>query len=320
MRIRAAQIKQIAHACGFELAGITRALPSEDFDRFARWRAEGRAGEMRYLTDHRGDMRSEPRTLLPTAKSMVCVGKLYNTPFPKSTEFTDPDQAWISRYAWGEDYHTVLRRDLEVLVKKIGDLHPEPFDSKICVDTAPLLERSYARMAGLGWIGKNTCLINQERGSWFFLAEVLLSIDLEPDLPPPNRCGTCRRCIDACPTDAIVPVREDEWTIDARLCISYLTIEKRGDLPEELQPKMANHVFGCDICQDVCPWNREAPISAEQVFWPREFPISLQEIAKLTEPQFRAKFKDSAVLRTKYAGFVRNVMTALANRAWKVRG
>ncbi len=190
---------------------------------------------------------------------MVCVGKLYNTGAPHSTEIEDPERGWISRYAWGADYHDVMRRDLELLVRRIKEIYREPFEWKICVDTAPLLERSYARAAGLGWIGKNTCLINQQQGSWFFLGELLLSIDLEADTPPPDRCGTCRRCIDACPTAAIVPGEDGGWRLDARTCISYLTIEKRGSIPDEIQGGIRNHVFGCDICQDVCPWNQRAP-------------------------------------------------------------
>jgi epoxyqueuosine reductase len=310
--ITAAIVKDLARACGFELVGVAAALPSEDFARFETWRAAGRAGEMNYLTDRRGDLRADPRQLLPAAQSIVCVGKLYNTPHARSNEMSDSERGWISRYAWGADYHNVLRAPLEQLVSRIAELHREKFEFKICIDTAPLLERSYARAAGLGWIGKNTCLINQEQGSWFLLAEVLLSIPLTADMPAPERCGTCRRCIEACPTQALVP-SGDGWTLDARLCISYLTIEKRGDLPAELAEGTGKHIFGCDICQDICPWNRKAPVTMDEYFGPVEFAPGLERMADLTEAEFRLLFRQSPIWRTKYEGFLRNVAVALGN-------
>ena len=314
MAITAQQLKDLAHACGFELAGIAPALPLEDFERFEAWRAAGMAGEMSYLTDHRGDLRIDPRHLLPSATTVLCVGKLYNTGHPHSTQQGDPTRAWISRYAWGADYHDVLREGLELLIQRLMELHPETFEWKICIDTAPLLERSYARAAGLGWIGKNTCLINQQQGSWFFLGEVLLSIPLAPDTPPPDRCGTCRRCIDACPTTAIVPGDQGGWKLDARACISYLTIEKRGNTPDEIREEgIANHVFGCDICQDVCPWNRGAPVTQETAFAPMMFAPLLNDLAELTESDFGRTFRRTPIWRAKYAGFLRNVAVAMGN-------
>ncbi len=312
MGISAKVIKQLAMECGFELAGIATAIPSEDFERFDEWRAQGMAGEMTYLTDRRGDLREDPRNLLPSAKSIVCVGKLYNTDQPHSTELQDSSLGWISRYAWGADYHDVLRRDLDRLNQRISATHLEPYESRICIDTAPLLERSYARAAGLGWIGKNTCLIDQEKGSWFFLGELLLSIPLEADVPAPDRCGTCTRCIDACPTNAIVANADGTWSIDSRLCISYLTIEKRGAIASELASETGNHLFGCDICQDVCPWNRRAPFSTEGAFKPAQA-ASLQEFAAFSEQEFRDLFRHSPVWRTKYSGFLRNVAIAMGN-------
>jgi epoxyqueuosine reductase len=190
------------------------------------------------------------------------------------------------------------------------------FDWKICVDTAPLLERAYARHAGLGWIGKNTCLINQGMGSWFFLGELLLSLELEPDQPPPDRCGVCRRCIDACPTAAIVPTGLEEgpvWALDSRLCISYFTIELRGAVPEEMRPGIGRHVFGCDICQDVCPWNRRAPDSTEAAFAPVHFAPPLERLAALSEDDFRELFRTSPIRRARYTGFLRNVAIAMGN-------
>src|SRR5581483_1683229 len=216
---------------------------------------------------------------------------------------------WISRYAWGDDYHDVLRHGLERLAERITE-RAGPFEWRACVDTAPLLERSYARMAGLGWIGRNTCLINQQSGSWFFLGELLVSLEIAPDVPPPDRCGTCRRCIDACPTAAIVP-RANGWTVDSRLCISYFTIEQRGPIEEAMRPGIGGHVFGCDICQDVCPWNGRAPVAGE--FEPRNFAPPLIELASLTEVEFRTMFRGTPVTRAKYSGFLRNVAMAMGN-------
>jgi epoxyqueuosine reductase len=313
LSITAAEIKELAGACGFELAGVASARPPEDFVRFDEWRQKGRAGEMGYLTDRRGDLRADPRNLLPTAKSIVCVGKLYNTPHPHTDEITDTKRGWISRYAWGADYHDVLRQGLEMLVRRILELHKEPFDWKVCVDTAPLLERSYARAAGLGWIGKNTCLINQQQGSWFFLGELLLSIALVPGTPPPDRCGSCTRCINACPTAAIIPDETGGWTLDARACISYLTIEKRGEIPQALAEKISSHLFGCDICQDVCPWNARAPVTADSAFEPSWFAPPLAALAELDEIDFRYFFRNSPVWRARHSGFMRNVGLAIGN-------
>jgi epoxyqueuosine reductase len=304
-------IRELARDCGFELAGVAAAEPAADRGRFHEWTAAGHAGEMRYLTDRRAAVRDDPRNLLPSAKSIICAGKLYNTPRPSVREVTS-GQAWISRYAWGDDYHDDLRRRLERLDALLRERAAVHFESRICVDTAPLLERSYARLAGLGWIGKNTCLINEPLGSWFFLGELLVSLAIEPDLPPPDRCGTCTRCIDACPTAAIVPAPAG-YAIDSRLCISYFTIELRGAVPEELQPGMGQHVFGCDICQDVCPWNRRAPATADPAYQPRHFAPPLEDLAEITEEQFREMFRGTPVTRARYSGFLRNVAIAMGN-------
>ena len=299
-------MKQIARECGFELAGIDAASPAQDYSRFEQWRARGCAGEMRYLTDRRAELRRDPRRLLENARTVICVGKLYNTSAP----YSDPP---ISRYAWGQDYHDVLRRGLEELVRRLAQI--ETFDWKICVDTAPLLERTYARLAGLGWIGKNTCLIHEPLGSWFFLGELLTSLDLEPDSPPPDRCGTCTRCIDACHTQALVPEGVPEgagWTLDSRRCISYLTIELRGSIPAELKAGVGAHVFGCDICQEVCPWNARAPVTTEAAFERRAVP-SLEQLARMTEPEFRDFARGTPLSRPKHAGFLRNVAVAMEN-------
>jgi epoxyqueuosine reductase len=306
-------VKRIAQECGFELAGVAAAEPgvesNNDFARFERWVERGFAGEMRYMTDRRAQVRRDPRSLLASARSIICVGKLYNT----SPEIKDPP---ISRYAWGSrDYHDVMREGLERMVEKLRAI--EPFEFKICVDTAPLLERTYARLAGLGWIGRNSCLINEPLGSWFFLGEIVTSLELQPDSPPPDRCGTCTRCIDACPTQAFAP-DGGSWALDSRRCISYLTIELRGPIPagpinEDLRAGTGEHVFGCDICQDVCPWNSRAPVTDERAFARREQP-SLEAMARMTEDEFREFARGTALARPKYAGFHRNAAIALENR------
>ncbi len=268
---------------------------------------------MGYLTDHRGDLRQEPGNLLEGLRSIISAGMVYNGPEPYSTEFAADDLAWISRYAWGEDYHVVLRKRLEELAAKL--LTYRDFQWRACVDTAPLLERSLARRAGLGWIGKNTCLIHERVGSWFFLGELLTTLDLAPDAPVPDRCGTCSRCIEACPTQAIIPAPGGRYELDSRLCISYFTIEHRGTVPEDIRPGLGRHVFGCDICQDVCPWNspRRAAVTQEEVFAPREFAPPLGRMAALTAEEFRNIFRSTPVSRAKYSGFLRNVAIAMGN-------
>jgi epoxyqueuosine reductase len=304
--MRAETVRKIARECGFELVGVAPANPPEDFVRYQDWVAGGMAGEMRYLTDRRVELRRDVRNLLPSARSVICVGKLYNTEDPPRKE----GDARISRYAWGKDYHVTMRVALERMVVQL--LQRAAFDYKICVDTAPLLERSFARLAGLGWIGRNTCLINEPLGSWFFLGEILTSLDLEPGSPPPDRCGSCTRCIEACPTDAIVS-EGDSFKLDARRCISYLTIELRGPIPEDLRSGMGQHVFGCDICQDVCPWNARAPVTEDPDFAGTAIPLA--ELAQLTPETFRERFKGSPIARAKYEGLSRNIAVAASNLA-----
>jgi epoxyqueuosine reductase len=307
----AADVKRAAHECGFELAGIARAEPSPDAGRYSDWVRQGMAGAMGYLTGRRADVRMDPRNLLESAQSIVCVGKLYNGPQPYSTGFRNEELGWISRYAWGADYHDVLRRGLEMLAGRLSQA--ADFDFRICVDTAPLLERSYARDAGLGWIGRNTCLIHQHAGSWFFLGELLTSLDLDPDEPVENRCGACTRCIDACPTAALVPAAGGSWSLDARRCISYLTIELRGAIPEDLRAGIGPHVFGCDICQDVCPWNRRPAMTIEPDFAPQNMAPPLERMARLSEQEFTELFRGSPAARARYGGFLRNVAIAMGN-------
>ena len=305
-------IRELARECGFDLAGIATAAPVADFDRYRRWVERGFAGEMRYLTDHRAQIRSDPANLLPGCRSIICTGLNYNGPEPYSTNFNEVERAWISRYAWGEDYHTIVRAKLEQLARKL--LEYEEFSWRACVDTAPLLERSLAQTAGLGWIGRNTCVINQGLGSWFFLGELLTTLELAPDEAAPDRCGTCRRCIDACPTSAIVASPDGGYELDARLCISYFTIELRSSVPEARRKEVGNNVFGCDICQDVCPWNRRAGLTEVEAFRPRdEAAPPLEQLAGLGEEEFREMFRGTPVTRAKYSGFLRNVAIAMGN-------
>jgi epoxyqueuosine reductase len=303
--VRSAVVKRLARECGFELAGVTPARPLEDSAVFLDWVAGGMAGAMSYLTDHRATIRTDPRHLLPSARSVICVARSYNRG-PNEPETP------ISCYAQGEDYHDVLKRELLELAARLR-AEFGPFESRVCVDTAPLLERSYARMAGLGWIGKNTCLIDQRHGSYVFLGELLVSLDLEPDTPAPYRCGTCTRCIDACPTLAIQPGGH-ATLIDSRRCISYLTIELRGNIPSDMRADVGEHVFGCDICQEVCPWNRKAQLGTDLTLLGNgDIPVDLEALARLTPDEFRAAFRNTAVWRTRYSGFLRNVVVAMGN-------
>jgi epoxyqueuosine reductase len=307
--LTAEAIRELARQEGFELAGVAAAVPAPDRTRYHEWVSAGRAGKMGYLTDHRAAVRDDPRQLLASARSIICVGKLYQTAWPHTAEAQDSERGWISRYAWGEDYHDLLRRDLARLDQRLRECAGVDYESRICVDTAPLLERSYARLAGLGWIGRNTCLISQQQGSWFFLGELLVSLEIEPGAPPPDRCGTCMRCVEACPTTAIHP----GGGLDATRCISYFTIELRGEIPVEQRPEMGSHVFGCDICQDVCPWNGRAPVTGDPAFAPRNYAPQLEALAAITEEEFRAMFRDTPVVRARYSGFLRNVAIAMGN-------
>jgi epoxyqueuosine reductase len=309
---RFAAFAEAARESGFELFGVAPALPLEAFSFYGDWAEAGMAGPMGYLTDHRAALRHDPRLLLPSARSVLCLGKLYKTKDVSPA----PGRGRISSYAWGTaDYHDLVRRGLERLAALLTARWGE-FEYRILVDTAPLLERAYARAAGLGWIGKNTCLINEPAGSWFFLGEILVSVEIPPATPPPERCGTCRRCIDACPTAALLPgpgAPGPDWQLDARLCISTLTIEQRGPIDENLRPLMADHLFGCDICQDVCPWNHRAPHSLEPGLQPANAAPALDDLAAMTREDFRTRFRQTPIWRAKYQGLLRNVAVAMGN-------
>jgi epoxyqueuosine reductase len=312
-------IKAAARNAGFELTGIAAVQDFPELARFPDWIAAGRAGEMKYLEsrDESGQLlRASLRSVFPWARSVIVCAVNYNTAQPYSTKVNNSGHGWISRYAWScEDYHdSVLRRmrDVEAKVKQLCS-EGTPVETRSYVDTGPIVERVYARYAGVGWIGKNTCVINQQLGSWLFLAVIVTSVELSPDIPAPNRCGTCSRCIEACPTHALVAPYE----LDSNKCISYLTIEKQGSIREELLSDIGHQTFGCDICQDVCPWNRKAPASEKPEFQAREGLVNpaLAWLAEISEQEFREKFRGSPIKRTKRTGLRRNALIAIGNSA-----
>jgi epoxyqueuosine reductase len=298
------------------------------------WLARGYAGEMNYMRDPR---RTDPERVLEGARSPIVVALNYNTPHPYSTEWSagatsDPPCGWISRYAWGDDYHQVLGEKLDTLLAAMRAQFTEPFEARCYVDTGPIVERVAAKHAGLGWLAKNTCLINEQLGSWLFLGVMVTSLDLAPSLassepPAADLCGNCTLCLDACPTQAFPA----PYVLDARRCISYLTIELRGAIPDDFRPAMGRAVIGCDICQDVCPWNRKALVTTRAGLLPRQFPAregsgkgkmengnsffgpELEWLASFTQEEFSETFRGSAAKRAKWGGIVRNAIVALGN-------
>jgi len=335
-----------ARGVGFDLCGIAPVATAtmqareenavdgafEELAHLPEWLARGYAGEMNYLRDAR---RGDPRLVLDGARSLIVVALNYNSSLPYSTEVPvtrggEAPRGWISRYAWGDDYHEVLREKLEVVVAAMRGLFTEPFEARAYVDTGPVIERIAAKYAGLGWLAKNTCLINEGMGSWLFLGVIVTTLDLAPSVPAgeppaPDLCGNCRLCLDACPTQAFPA----PYVLDASRCISYLTIELRGAIPEELRPSMGRAVIGCDICQDVCPWNRKSPVTQLAAFQPRHFmsrgefserkddeslfAAELETLVSLTQEEFSTIFRGSAVKRAKWRGMFRNACVALGN-------
>jgi len=309
-----ARIKNVALEAGFDLAGIAPVRDFPELAHFPAWVAAGHAGEMKYLEarDDFGKLkRSSLQTVAPWARSVIVCAINYNTRQPYSTQFDEPEHGWISRYAWGrEDYHESVMRRLTAVEAKLLEMSPE-VQTRRYVDTGPLVERVYAKYAGVGWVGKNTCIINQKKGSWLFLGVILTSLELTPDMPAPDRCGTCTRCIDACPTDAFVGA----YKLDSNRCIAYHTIEKRGAIPEEMRGGLGRHVFGCDICQDVCPWNRKAPASMAAEFQPQTELVNpvLEWLAEISPTEFTEKFRGSPLKRAKRNGIRRNAIVAMGN-------
>jgi len=312
-------VKAAARDAGFELVGVAPVYDFDELDRFREWIAAGRAAEMKYMEarDEAGTLkRSSLHSTLPWVRSVVVCAINYNTAQPYSTELDDASRGWIARYAWGhEDYHQAVMSRLRIVENQLRHAVSEsetPALQTCCyVDTGPIVERVFAKYAGVGWIGKNTCILNQKLGSWLFLGVILTSLELEPDLPAADRCGSCTRCIDACPTDALIA----PYQLDSNRCISYLTIERRGAIPEDMREGLGRHVFGCDICQDVCPWNRKAPHTNAQEFQARNGLVNpaLEWLAEMTAEEFREKFRGSAVRRAKRSGLRRNAVIAMGN-------
>jgi epoxyqueuosine reductase len=312
-------IKDEARRLGFVLAGVTTPDPPPHASVFQDWLSHGRHGRMGYLAEDRSRLRrADPRQIMPECRSIIVLAAPYSNPKGADNEAENTEnkhgRGRVAAYAWGQDYHDVIPERLRILAAFIEREVGQQVASRCYTDTAPILERDLAQRAGLGWIGKNTCLISPRLGSYLLLAEILLDLDLKPDSPVhADHCGTCTRCIDACPTGCILPNR----TIDARQCISYLTIELKDSIPTELRPRMANWVFGCDICQMVCPWNRFAPTDGDKAFAPGSastLPLLLQQL-QLSDEAFRNQFRGTSIRRAKHAGFVRNLIVATGNEA-----
>ncbi len=307
--ITAADIKDRAREVGFDLCGIARADDYPELSFLPEWLGRGYAATMEWM--HRSAAkRADVRHVVSGARSVIVTATLYNTDRPYSSAMA-PDVARISRYAWGDDYHDVLKRRLEDLVAWMRTASPDPFDARSYVDTGPVQERVYAQYAGLGWIGKNTCLINSELGSWLFLGEIISTLDLEPDTQGLEQCGSCTRCLEACPTGALV----EPGVLDSARCLSYLTIEHRGDIPAEYREAIGTHLYGCDICQEVCPYNQPAPTTQDAPWQPRhglDLP-RLVDLARRSDDELRVLVKGTPMTRAKVAGLRRNLEIAITN-------
>jgi epoxyqueuosine reductase len=308
--MNAQEIRDFAKTLGFTLAGVARIEPTPEGNFYEEWLQRGYAGEMHYL-ERQKPARLDATTVLPGAKSVIVCAINYNTDLPYTSQ--DPERAWISRYAWGADYHDTLQARLRELARWIEA--NAPARTRTYVDTGPLTERVFARYAGIGWFGKNTCILNQRAGSWLFLGCVLTDLELQPDSPPPDRCGSCTRCLDACPTDAFVA----PWVLDSRKCISYTTIELRGAIPEEAREGIGHHLFGCDICQDVCPWNRRAPVTEDAAFKARDglFWPELERLLHFSDEDWKKAIRGTPLKRAKVRGLLRNLMVVVGNSGVK---
>ena len=305
---RATLVRRHALDAGFDEARIAAAKAPPVLAHFRRWVGAGTTGGMDYLTDQT-DRRSDVTVAFPWARSVVVAALQYDTPHPYSTA-APPDAAWIARYAWGDDYHEIVRARLEALRAALGRAFGV-LESRAYVDTGPVAEKAYAVAAGVGAYGKNTCVLNQRLGSWFFIGVLITDLDLAPDAPTTDICGSCRACLDACPTQAF----PEPYVLDARRCISYLTIEVKDTIDPALRGSMGRQVFGCDICQDVCPWNRKRAVSGGTSFEPRPGNVapSFEELARLSPEAFKERFKKNPMKRSKRRGLLRNVAVAIGN-------
>lgn len=303
------RVKEEAQRLGFELVGISPVKLPPHGESFAEWLRQGFSGRLDYMK-RTEELRRNPHRLVPWAVSLVSVGMNYCTPFSRPAASREP-KGWVSRYAWGDDYHHLIKDKLELLLDSVRRICDGPVEGKAFVDSGPVLEREFAGTAGIGWIGKNTHLISPKKGSWFFLGELFLSIPLAYDRPIRDRCGKCDLCLKACPTGAFV----GPYVLDARRCISYLTIELKGFIPSHLRPLVGNHIFGCDICQEICPYNVKARPTTEEAYAPRAglYAPDLIPLLSLSEEEFRYRFRGSPILRAKRKGLLRNVAVALGN-------
>ncbi len=308
MSLTASATKAHATSLGFDLCGIAPAERFPELSFLTEWLARGYAGNMAWIGRTAGK-RADIQQVLPGAQSVIVLGTIYNTDRPYSTEVADPRAALISRYAWGDDYHDVLPERMARLVAWMREQSAEPFEARAYADTGPIQERVFAQYAGLGWIGKNACLINEQLGSWLFLSEIVTTLDLDSDAPGFDRCGTCTLCIEACPTKAIV----EPHVIDSTRCISYLTIEERGAIPAPLRDGVGNHVYGCDVCQDVCPFNQSPAVSTDLAWQPREGldGVTALELWRTPDANLRRLTKGSAMTRAKLPMLRRNLALAL---------
>src|SRR4051812_17143226 len=313
MSLSADAIKRRARELGFDACGIAAAAAHPELRFFDEWLARGYGASMAYLS-RSAEKRADVRRVMPSARSVISLATLYNTDRPYSTECADPHRAHVARYAWGDDYHEVIGRRLDALIAWMHEQHPEPFEAAPYVDTGPVQERVYAQRAGIGWIGKNACVINERLGSFIFLSEILCSLPLEPDAPALDQCGTCTLCLEACPTAALA----GPGVLDANQCISYLTIEHRGPIADdELARAIGTHVYGCDICQEVCPWNGAAPVSSDPAWQPRptwDRP-AVVDLLQMDDARLTGSLHGSAMKRAKAAGLRRNFEVARANAA-----
>ena len=308
--LTSAAVKSRAAELGFDLCGVAPAAGFPRLEVLREWLDRGYAGEMGYM-ERTADRRADVRAVLPTARSVIVLGTLYNTDRSYSTEVDDPGTALISRYAWGDDYHDVLGARTEALRSWMLATHPESFESRAYVDTGPVQEKAWAERAGLGWVGKNACVINPELGSWLFLSVVICSVSLDPDPPALDQCGTCTLCLDACPTEAFPA----PGILDATRCLSYLTIELKGPLPEDLRASLGAHVYGCDVCQEVCPYNDRAPLSSDPAWQPR-LPLDrplLTELWTRSDSDLRDAIRRGPMTRARVKRLRRNLAVALGN-------